>query len=344
MSFLKDCWYVAAWDHEVGERPLARTLLGEDVVLFRAPDGRAVALEDRCPHRGVPLSMGEPEGGGLRCRYHGLLFDRDGACVAVPGQTRVPPGAAVRSWPLVERWHWLWIWMGDPARADPDLIPDWWWLDHPDWELVRGKHLHIRCHYELITDNLLDLSHLAYVHPATIGTEAIAEFPISTELGESSVLMTRWILDRAPPPLFAAVGGFRRNVDRWQIVETRMPCHTLIRAGCVAAGLADPDRGEPEGGIHIRNVNAPTPETETSTFYFYGHARDFALGDAGTSETMFAQFARTFDEDAAILEAQQRSIDRAPDRKTVDINVDAPGLAARRLLRERLCAERARAR
>lgn len=338
--FLKDYWYVAAWDHEVADGLLARTLLGEPVVLFRTPDGTAVALEDHCCHRGLPLSMGKPVGEGLQCGYHGLTFDRTGACVAVPGQSQVPPGASVRAYPLVERWHWLWIWMGDPERADPALIPDWWWLDHPDWDLVKGKHLHIQCHYELITDNLLDLSHLAYVHLATIGTGSITEFPITTEREDDLVRVTRWILDRAPPPLFKTVGGFEGTVDRWQIVETRAPCHTLIYAGAIEAGAADPGphgtRGEPAGGIHIRNVNAPTPETETSTFYFYGHARDFGLGDAQVSKTMFEQFARTFDEDVGILEAQQRSLDRDPDRPLVDINVDAPGLAARRMVRERL--------
>ena len=207
--FLKDYWYVAAWDHEIADGLLARTLLGEPVVLFRTADGTAVALEDHCCHRGLPLSMGKPVGEGLQCGYHGLTFDRTGACVAVPGQSQVPPGASVRAYPLVERWHWLWIWMGDPERADPALIPDWWWLDHPDWDLVKGKHLHIQCHYELITDNLLDLSHLAYVHLATIGTGSITEFPITTEREDDLVRVTRWILDRAPPPLFKTVGGFR---------------------------------------------------------------------------------------------------------------------------------------
>ncbi len=338
--FLKDCWYVAAWDHEVAETPLARTILGEPVVLYRAPDGTALALEDRCCHRALPLSLGTQVGDGLQCAYHGLTFDRTGACVAVPGQTRVPPGAGVRAYPLVERWRWLWIWMGDLGRADPALIPNWWWLDHPDWELVKGKHLHIACHYELITDNLLDLSHLAYVHLATIGTGSITAFPITTEREDDLVRMTRWILDRPPPPLFKTVGGFEGTVDRWQIVETRAPCHTLIYAGAIAAGTIDPVRGEPAGGIHIRNVNAPTPETETSTFYFYGHARDFAVGEEAVSATMFEQFARTFDEDVEILEAQQASLVRDPERPLIDINVDAPGLAARRMLRARLEAER----
>lgn len=339
--FVKDCWYVAAWDHEVADGPLARTLLGEPVVLFRTPDGTAVALEDRCCHRGLPLSMGTPAGDGLQCGYHGLTFDRTGACVAVPGQSQVPPGARVKAYPLVERWRWLWIWMGDPERADPALIPNWWWLDHPDWELVKGKYLHIQCNYELITDNLLDLSHLAFVHLATIGTDTITEFPIITEREDDLVRMTRWILDRPPAPLFKTVGGFEGMVDRWQIVETHAPCHTLIYAGSIDAGASDPEHGEPAGGIHIRNVNVPTPETETSTFYFYGHARDFGVGDAAVSKTMFEQFARTFDEDVEILEAQQRSLDRDPDRALIDINVDAPGLAARRMVRDRLDGLRA---
>ena len=129
--FLKNCWYVAAWDHEVTAAPLARTLLCEPVVLYRTEDGTAVALEDRCCHRALPLSMGKVVGDRLQCGYHGLEFDSGGACVRVPGQAQIPPGASVRSYPLVERWKYLWIWMGDPALADEALIPNWWWFDHP---------------------------------------------------------------------------------------------------------------------------------------------------------------------------------------------------------------------
>lgn len=337
--FLKNCWYVAAWDHEVTREPLARTLLCEPIVLFRGKDGKAVALEDRCCHRALPLSMGKVVGDHLQCGYHGLEFDAAGNCVHVPGQTHVPPDAAVRSYPLVERWKWVWIWMGDPALADEALIPNYWWFDHPQWEVVKGKYLRIDCNYELITDNLLDLSHLSYVHLQTLGTIDITEFPIKTEREKDMIRMTRWIIDRPAPPMFQKLGNFAETVDRWQIVETFSPCHTQIMAGAIATGTIDPEQGEPAEGMHIRSLNAPTPETENSTFYFFGHARDFALGDAQVSADLFKMVSQTFDEDVVILEAQQKMLDRDPERELIDINVDAPGLAARQMLRRDIDAE-----
>ena len=133
--FLKNSWYVAAWDREVSHQPLGRTFLGEPVVLFRTEGGQPVALEDRCCHRQLPLSMGRVAGGVLQCGYHGLKFDRTGKCVEIPGQDSIPPQARVRAYPLVEKYNWVWIWMGEPEKADPALIPNWWWAEHPDWHL-----------------------------------------------------------------------------------------------------------------------------------------------------------------------------------------------------------------
>ena len=129
--YLYDAWYVAAWDHELSEGALARTLLEQPVVLFRTASGRAVALEDRCCHRLAPLSLGKVIGEEIQCGYHGLKFDSTGACTEVPSQTRVPPDARVRSYPVVERHCWIWIWMGDPDAADDTLIPDMYWHDSP---------------------------------------------------------------------------------------------------------------------------------------------------------------------------------------------------------------------
>ena len=337
--FRKNCWYVAAWDHEVTQKPLARTLLCEPIVLFRREDGGAVALEDRCCHRALPLSMGKVIGDRLQCGYHGLEFNPAGECVMIPGQDMIPPDAKVKSYPLVERWKWLWIWMGDPALADDRLIPNWWWFDHPEWELVKGKYLKLGCNYQLITDNLLDLSHLAYVHLNTLGTTDISEFPIKTDREKDMVRMTRWIIDRPAPPMFQALGNFEGTVDRWQIVETFSPCLTQIRAGACDAGSCNPDLGEPGEGMHIRSLNAPTPETKTSTYYFFGHARDFAIGNKEVSDDLFSMVSQTFDEDVVILEAQQKMLTDWPENGLIDINLDAPGIAVRRMLARDIEAE-----
>jgi phenylpropionate dioxygenase-like ring-hydroxylating dioxygenase large terminal subunit len=231
-AFLRNSWYVAAWDREVTRALLARTLLGEPVVLFRKESGEPVALEDRCCHRYLPLSMGKLEGDELRCGYHGLKFDASGKCVEIPGQASIPPQAKVKAFPLIEKYNWVWIWMGEPAKADPALIPNWWWAGHPEWAFTRPDRVHLKCNYQLIADNVLDVTHLAYVHASSIGSASIIEFPATVEREERLVRLTRWIRDRPPPPLYQKAGGFPGNVDRWQIVEHVPPCFSVNFAGC----------------------------------------------------------------------------------------------------------------
>ena len=345
--FLRNTWYAAAWDHEVGETPLARMFLNEPVVLFRREDGTAVALEDRCCHRSAPLSMGKVVGENIRCGYHGLEFDAAGACVRIPGQSAIPPGARVKSYPVVEKYRWIWIWMGDPALADPALLPDWWWMDHPDWRTVKGDPpFHLQCDYRLVTDNLLDLSHLSFVHETTIGTDAVVKFPITTERGEDRVVMTRWILDSPPPAMYGEflryrVPGYTGNVDRWQIVETTLPANSDVFVGCAVANTGAPD-GDFGQAVPFHNLNSVTPETETSCHYFYAHARHFAQDDTKVEETYRVGFRNVFMEDVVIFDLQQENIDRFPAGNEVDINTDAPGMAIRRMIDARIEAEAAK--
>ena len=173
--FLKNAWYVAAWDHEVtADKPFGRVLLNEPVVMYRDTRGQLVALEDRCCHRHYPLNRGVIVGDRIECLYHGLQYDRTGKCVRIPAQEAIPATACVKSYPVVERNHWVWIWMGDPALADPAKIVDFKWLDHPLWR-AKGTTFHVKGGYELVIENLLDLSHLTFVHKSTIGNYATAE-------------------------------------------------------------------------------------------------------------------------------------------------------------------------
>ena len=175
--FLRNYWYVAATDSEIGRKPLARTILNEPVVFFRTEDGTPVAFEDRCVHRHLPLSMGRLVGDRLQCHYHGLQYDTAGRCVRIPGQDQIPSTAKVKSYPVVERHRWVWIWMGDPALADPAKITDFHWLDDPDWG-AKSSYLHVKSNWQLVVDNLLDLTHLAFVHETTIGNAALAEHAV----------------------------------------------------------------------------------------------------------------------------------------------------------------------
>ncbi|MBM3486033.1 MAG: aromatic ring-hydroxylating dioxygenase subunit alpha [Alphaproteobacteria bacterium] len=342
--YLRNAWYVAAWDHELDAGLVARTFLDEPVVLYRAGDGKPVALEDRCCHRSMPLSLGKRVGDNLQCGYHGLVFDPSGRCVEVPGQTAVPPGGRIRSFPVVERWKWIWIWMGDPALADPDLIPNWWWMSSPDWQVVKGPVLHIKCNYQLINDNLLDLSHTTFVHADTIGNEAVAEQPVKTERIKDGARMTRQIIDCPPPPLYAKHLWFKGNVDRWQIVDATAPSYCDVWIGCAHAGQGATPENAPNNAKDTAEFHAlsiGTPETARSTYQFYAHARQFMLTSAEIDMVYKRDFLRVFQEDVVIMEAQQDRMDRATDLKWIDINVDAPGLAMRKALLDLITAEEA---
>jgi phenylpropionate dioxygenase-like ring-hydroxylating dioxygenase large terminal subunit len=320
--FLRNSWYVAAWGREVGRKPLARTILGEPVVLYRTERGEPVGLEDRCCHRQLPLSLGSLEKDFLRCGYHGLKFDPTGKCVEIPGQESIPPQAKVRAYPLVEKYSWVWIWMGPPEKADPALIPSWWWADHKDWAFTKPDMIPVKCDYRLIADNVLDVTHLAFVHASSIGAASITEFPGTVEREERLVRFTRWIKDRPPPPMYKEAGGFTGNVDRWQIVEHVPPCFTVNFAGCK----------DGEKRIDLMALSAPTPETERTTHYFFGFVRNFGIDDAKAERMCAEGMVKVFNEDIPILEAQQRAMDANPGAPRVDIKVDAAPLAARRML------------
>jgi phenylpropionate dioxygenase-like ring-hydroxylating dioxygenase large terminal subunit len=330
--FLKNFWYVAAWDHELGEKPLGRVILNEPVVLFRDASGAPLALEDRCPHRRLPLSMGKiVEGGLLQCHYHGLQFNGAGKCVRVPGQELIPSRAKVKSYPVVERYRWIWIWMGDPAVADASTIPDFHYLDSSEWG-AKGTVLHVNANWQLIVDNLLDLTHLAFVHETTIGNAAVAEnAAVKVERSPDNVLVKRWMINQPPPPTYAKAGHFTTNVDRWQFIDFTPPAFLRLSVGATPTGTGAPE-GRFVDGINMRNLNAITPETEATTHYFWAQAHDFDVTNQKLTDMIFEQVKTAFLEDVAVFEAQQRTIAAAPDAPQIDINADAGAIQARRIL------------
>ena len=342
--FLRNAWYVAAWETEIGDTPFARTILNEPVVLFRSGE-RIVALEDRCCHRSLPLSMGRVAGDRIQCGYHGLEFDATGACVNVPGQSKIPPGAEVRSYPVVQRYGWVWIWPGDPAKADEALLPDWWWCESPEWKTIPGRGgepLYLKANYMLVSDNLFDITHLTYVHSSSIGNDAIVDFPQKTERLGRRIRMTRLVPDRPPAPFWKKAGGFEGNVDRWLITTSDMPCYIVNDAGTVKRGTGvKPGEVSEDEGVEMKVMNLPTPETETSTHYFYAHARHFRIDSEEWDEVYRTQFTEVFLEDERVLSAQQARKSSMPDAHEIDINSDAPNIQARKLLDELIAAEQA---
>lgn len=335
--FLRNHWYVAASEAEIGRKPLARTIMNEPIVFYRKEDGSPVAFEDRCAHRHLPLSMGKLVGDKLQCYYHGLQFGPDGRCVRIPGQDQIPPNAKVRTYPVVERYKWLWIWMGDPALADPEKIADFHWLDDPNWG-AKSSYLHVEANWQLVVDNLMDLTHLAFVHETTIGNSALAEHAtVKVTRAPNNVVVTRWIIDQDPPPTFKKVGGFTGNVDRWQIVDFVPPAFLRLDVGATPTGTGAPE-GKRVNGINMRNLNAITPETETTSHYFWGQAHDFDIRNEETTEKIFKQIETAFLEDVAVFSAQQRNLNLVKNPPQVDINADTGVIQARRV-NERLFAE-----
>jgi vanillate O-demethylase monooxygenase subunit len=339
--FLRNFWYVAASEQEIQQKPLGRTILGEPVVIFRTEDGKVAAFEDRCAHRRLPLSMGKVIGDVLQCHYHGLRFDRTGKCVRVPGQDIIPSGARVKTFPVVERYKWIWIWMGDPALADPDKITDFHWLDDPNWG-AKASYLHVKAEWRLVVDNLLDLTHLAFVHETTIGNSALVDnAAVKVQRNNDNVVVTRWMIDTPPPPTFVKV-GMKGSVDRWQIIDFMPPAFLRLDVGASPTGTGAPE-GRREGGISMRNLNAITPETETTTHYFWGQCHSFDVNNRATTEMVFNQIQTAFLEDVAVFEGQQRAINARPDSSQVDINADSGAIQARRIIDRHYAAEQSAA-
>lgn len=341
-----NAWYQAAWTSELGPGPLARTILNQPVVVFRGADGKVAALEDRCCHRGTPLRLGAVVPGGLQCGYHGLVFGADGKCVAIPGQDTIPPQARVRAYPVVERQEFVWIWMGDPAAADPAALVDYPWNDDP----ARWPHKHgmyrVKCDYRLLIDNLMDLTHIPFIHRRTIGGGVAMEqvnARVETKRTPRGVHYIRWMIGSVPPPTYVKGAKFAAGVrvDRWQDFEYVAPTSVIQWSGALPTGRgAEANRDRP-GGFSLRLYHGATPETEDSCFYFWTPANGYRQDEPAATEELFDEIAATFTEDLAFLEAQHAALKAEPARPLIDVKHDAARVHARRALDRLIRAERA---
>ena len=337
--FLRNCWYVAAFANELDADFLARRILNEPIVLFRASDGTIAALADRCPHRLVPLSIGKRLGDTLQCGYHGTIVAADGSCVGIPGQTNIPASSATRAFPAVERDALIWIWMGAAELADPALVPDLRWLDHPEWTAATG-YVHFDADYRLVTDNLLDLSHETYIHQASIGNrveETIAKFRATVTIENGRVFCRREMPDIEPPPMFAATCEMGDRIDRLQIASYAPPGLNMTEAGFRTAGRAD------DFTLYLRIMHLLTPETERSTHYFFTSSRNYRIDDAALTELIRTGTVHTFGEDKFVLELQQQALAEHVDQTVprMTIGLDAGPIQGRRLLAAALAREHA---
>ena len=340
MPFIKNLWYVAAWSHELNaEGPIGRTIIGEPIVLYRKPGGAVVALEDRCPHRHAPLSLGRIEGEGIRCMYHGLTLGPDGVCTGIPGGIAIPPGTAARRFPVVERWSWIWVWMGNPANADPAQIPDAYGLDDPDWAM-RSDALDYAADYQLIHDNLCDLSHLDFAHETTLGASTGSKWsneqPKLTPLADG-LLFERWFLNHLPSP------GNPARVDTWSSYRFVLPGMFLMLTQTFPVGsAAASDFGAPsiEPIFRRREQQVVTPIDAGRSRYLYASGVEAAIATPKFLDGLFTVINAAFAEDKCIIEGQQRIWDRTPpERQKTFIVQDKGPFQFRRLIARRLARE-----
>jgi phenylpropionate dioxygenase-like ring-hydroxylating dioxygenase large terminal subunit len=340
--FLRNCWYVAAWSYElIDGRLLRRTLLGDHVVLYRGESGRTVALADRCCHRGARLSMGRLEGDCVRCMYHGLKFDPSGKCIQIPGQDLLPPKLRVRSYPVVARDGLVWIWMGDPAVADPAQIVDIPYLRDPKWKGLPA-YLHYDANYLLIVDNLSDFAHLAFVHTRTLGGSeeyAYVTKPVAIERLERGFRVERWHMNSDPPPFHRKVISNKTDkVDRRNIGQMLVPGIFLLESMFAPAGQGA-ENGNLAGARQYRNCQFMTPETERTTHFFWAYLNDFEGDDQNVSRSLLASLTEGFHEDKRIIEAQQETLDYDPSFQLLAISADAALVHFRRTLDKLIAAE-----
>jgi vanillate monooxygenase len=341
--FLKNAWYVACMSDEIDGKPLGRRICGQPMVFYRPDDASIACVEDFCPHRGAPLSLGSVRDGHLVCGYHGLVMGADGHCVAMPG-VRAPRIAPIRAFPVVERHGFVWVWPGEASAVDEASLPALHWAGRPDW--VHGGGLyHVACDYRLMIDNLMDLTHETYVHANSIGQPEIEEAPVTTKVDGDHVVTSRHMQNIMPPPFWATAlrgNGLADNVpcDRWQICRFTPPSHVLIEVGVAHAGHGGYDAPDQHKAGSIV-VDFITPETDTSIWYFWGMARNFAPQDEALTARIREGQGTIFSEDLAVLEAQQRNLLRHPARRIMSLNIDAGGVQSRKVI-DRLLKEEAR--
>ncbi|MBL0923374.1 MAG: Rieske 2Fe-2S domain-containing protein [Sphingomonadaceae bacterium] len=329
--FVRNCWYVAARSEEIGQSLSSRLLLGESVLFFRREDGTAVALSNRCPHRSYPLDKGRLEGDDVVCGYHGLRYGSDGLCKAIPGRSGGATAFGVKSYPLIEAGSFIWIWMGDPEAAEqvPSPVPEW--LGHPDWSVETG-YLHVDGSYVHMHENLLDLSHLSYLHASSFGTPEYAAAPTEVSIEDDDIQVWRHV-ECVLPDLYAVPLGWRG-----ERAMRRSGSQFVSPALHVNTGLFE-NLDRPDASVRRPTVKVAqllTPETQTTMHYFYALCRNFAVDDAAVGAGMIAGMTKAFQEDQAAMAeiSAQHATARSDEFYEFDIPTDRAGLEMRRLLKE----------
>ena len=327
---IRNAWYVVALASEVTRTPLGRDVMETSLVLYRDEGGHAVALANRCCHRSFPLAHGSLEGNGIRCGYHGLLYGRDGRCIEIPMQDKIPPQLRVRAYPLIERAPFIWAWFGDPEAVDETLLPHPPWLGAPDWDMYIG-YLPIAASYVYMHENLLDLSHLSFLHPKTFGTPEYARAPVELAIKGDDIQVWRHV-ECVLPDIYAVPlqwqGQRARRSSGSHFVAPGLHVNTGI-----LHNLELPDAAQ-EPAPTIRVAQVITPVDRGQLHYWFAGCRNFARGQAEMDDFMRAAQIKAFTEDQFAMEqmARMQRVDAHSHFAEMHIPTDAAGLAMRRQL------------
>jgi vanillate O-demethylase monooxygenase subunit len=342
--WLRNCWYVIAWDHEIPQandgKLFTRKVLNEPILVYRTSAGEMVAIADKCCHRHAPLSTGRREGDNVRCGYHGLLFEPTGQCIEVPGMDKPPAKACVKKYPLVVKNKWVFVWMGEVEKADESMLPDNFSCDHPDWVNIPG-YMHYDTPYLLIADNLLDFSHLSYVHANTLGGSvaiALAK-PTVEEInsnGQRGVKVSRFIPDVPAPPFYTRFRSFDANLNRWFIYDFLFPSTLLMNSGGRPVTDAPDDNSR---AVVNHSCQTLTPETETSTHYFFQQSHRAILKDESVRHSMYNTLLEAFNEDRNMITAQYNNLSSDALEHMLPLHFDAALVRFRKMLKEAVDAE-----
>lgn len=332
MKFLRNAWYAGAWAEEIGRTLFERRMLNESVLMYRSEDGKAVAMSNACPHRFAPMHLGKLVGDTVECPYHGLTFDAAGRCVDNPhGDGSIPRAAKLHVYPVEERHGLIWIWMGDPAKADASRIADYSCLTDTAQYTASHGYIKLNANYQLVMDNLTDLSHASFVHQTTLEPRETARHKFEVKEEDGKIFTRQWCADNPITPLFSKVLDREGLCDHWLEMRYVPPCSMMTYYGMT-------DCGRPrEEGWSTLNPNIITPETDTTTHYFWATSRNFDLQNEGLSAA-FREGARyAFEhEDRPMLESQQAligSTDLMSLRPVLLVN-DAGSVRVRRLLNQ----------
>jgi vanillate O-demethylase monooxygenase subunit len=330
---------MAGWSEDVGEAGLARRIVDQPVFVYRLQDGTIAAILDRCPHRFAPLSCGTRDGDALVCGYHGLTFSPEGKCIRNPFADRIPAGAEVTVFAARERDGIVWIWGGAPDEADEATIPDFSFVpDTPHSRTIHG-HTLMHANYEYGTDNLLDLSHIEFVHRGTFAGQGVIFAGEHAVRLDGDTLHSDWFMSGISPPS-VAYGRFGPDdlVDHWLEMRWNAPASMRLLIGACP-------HGQPrEAGFELPQAHILTPASEHETHYFWASARYHDLASTETDAMLGKMFGEAFDlEDKPMIEAAYANV-RGQDfwsQKPVSLGIDQGGTRARRLLEKMIAGERA---